>query len=179
MKDVMVDLETMGNGSQAAIIAIGAVEFDRETGELGEEFYTTVDLESSVAYGGVMDASTVLWWMQQSDAARAAFKRKGAPVGEALIQFEKWLEARAPKKEMRVWGNGATFDNVILRSAFVNAMLPVPWMYYNDRCYRTLKNERPEVPFSNFGVAHNALDDAKAQAMHLFAIDTAISSRRS
>ena len=60
MKDIMLDLEVMGNGSSAAICAIGAVEFDLESGELGREFYTIVNLESSVKAGGVIDASTVL-----------------------------------------------------------------------------------------------------------------------
>jgi len=48
MLDVMLDLETMGNGSSAAIIAIGAVEFDMVEGTLGNEFYSVVDLDSSV-----------------------------------------------------------------------------------------------------------------------------------
>ncbi|MFA5379904.1 MAG: 3'-5' exoribonuclease, partial [Dehalococcoidia bacterium] len=45
--EVSLDLETMGNGPDAAIIAIGAVEFSLETGLLGQEFYEVVDLESS------------------------------------------------------------------------------------------------------------------------------------
>ena len=39
MKGVMLDLETMGNGSNAAITAIGAVEFDTETNLIGDKFY--------------------------------------------------------------------------------------------------------------------------------------------
>jgi exodeoxyribonuclease VIII len=64
MNNVMVDLETMGNGPAAAIVAIGAVEFDPDTGQLGREFYREVDLEDSAFRGGVIDASTVLWWMR-------------------------------------------------------------------------------------------------------------------
>ena len=56
MQDVMLDLETMGNGPHAAIIAIGAVKFDTQAQEIGEKFYTVIDLESAVAHGGVMDA---------------------------------------------------------------------------------------------------------------------------
>ena len=67
MLDIMLDLETMGTGTQAAIVAIGAVEFDLEKGILGEEFYRTVDLSSSISCGGIIDADTVLWWMQQSE----------------------------------------------------------------------------------------------------------------
>jgi len=38
MKDVMLDVETLGTKSTAAIIQIGACYFDRETGEIGDKF---------------------------------------------------------------------------------------------------------------------------------------------
>ncbi len=61
----MLDLETMGNTSNAAIISIAAVYFD-ETG-VGRSFYHKVSLGSSCAIGLEMDADTVLWWLKQSD----------------------------------------------------------------------------------------------------------------
>ena len=48
-KNVMIDLETMGNTPGCAIISIGAVEFSEEG--LGAEFYCTIDLEDSVKCG--------------------------------------------------------------------------------------------------------------------------------
>jgi exodeoxyribonuclease VIII len=44
-KNIMLDLETMGNNSNSAIVAIGAVEFD-ENG-LGSDFYTVIDLNAA------------------------------------------------------------------------------------------------------------------------------------
>ena len=41
---LMVDIETMGNQSNSAIVSIGAVEFNMATGETGKEFYTNVSL---------------------------------------------------------------------------------------------------------------------------------------
>ena len=46
---VMLDLETMDTGSNAAIIAIGAVVFTRT--EITAEFYCNVNLQSSMDYG--------------------------------------------------------------------------------------------------------------------------------
>ena len=46
---VMLDLETMGNGANAAIIAIGAVSFN-ENG-VADRFYKQVALQSSVSIG--------------------------------------------------------------------------------------------------------------------------------
>ena len=92
MNEIMLDLETMGNRPDAAIIAIGAVELNRETGQLGREFYEVVDLASAMAAGGTVDASTILWWMQQSDEARGEFRRRGTKVEDALNMFSWWLQ---------------------------------------------------------------------------------------
>ena len=172
MQDVMLDLETMGNGPQAAIIAIGAVEFDIPAQQIGERFYTVIDLESAVTSGGVMDASTVLWWLKQSDAARAAFDRGGNHIAVALQQFAGWMENRAKRDDVRVWGNGAAFDNVILASAYRLNGTPQPWQFWNDRCYRTVKAQHPEVKMQRNGTHHNAADDAESQARHLIAMMT-------
>lgn len=171
MKDVMIDLETMGNGPSAAIIAIGAVSFDIKEQKLGAEFYCKISLESSVKAGGVMDASTVLWWLQQSEEARAEFKEKGAQIHDALHDFQLWMDSlHIDIKERKVWGNGATFDNVILRSAYNNCSMKTPWEYFGDRCYRTVKNMYPHIKMERTGTHHNALDDAKSQAVHLMAM---------
>lgn len=163
MNNVMVDLETLGKGSNAAIVAIGAVEFDPVEG-LGREFYKVVNAESSVKAGMVIDADTVKWWMQQSDEARDIFHYDGCSLDDVLRQFEVWFPFDA-----ELWGNGATFDNVVLGNAYALCGIARPWSYRGDRCYRTLKNLYPlEMEWE--GTHHNALDDAKNQARHAIAI---------
>jgi hypothetical protein len=71
---------------------------------------------------------------------------------------------------LTIWGNGSTFDNVILRSAFAAAGLEYPVRFWADQCYRTKKNEFPTVPLVREGTHHKALDDAISQAKHLQAI---------
>lgn len=66
-----------------------------------------------------------------------------------------------------VWGNGSDFDNTLLAAAYDACQLTLPWNFWSNRCYRTLKNLRPEIKLVNPGTAHNALDDSKAQAQHL------------
>lgn len=138
-----------------------------------DTFYTTIDLASSVSAGGVMDASTVLWWMRQPDDARAVFANGGQQIAQALQDFAVWMQDRGDTDTVRVWGNGAAFDNVILASAYRACRLPVPWRYYNDRCYRTVKAQHPATELRRFGTHHNALDDAESQARHLLAMLTA------
>lgn len=168
MKNVMLDLETMGKSANAAICSIGAVEFDLEIGELGREFYTIVDLESSVNAGGVIDSSTVLWWLKQSDTARAELQRRGNKIELALVMFSEWLDGCGfEPREICIWGNGAAFDNVILRSAYENSGIKTPWEFWNDRCYRTVKNMHRGVEIVRTGTQHCAVDDARDQARHL------------
>jgi exodeoxyribonuclease VIII len=161
MSEVMVDLETLGNGSNAAIISIGACAFDPASGQITSEFYVNVEPQSCVDAGLKMDVSTVMWWMKQSDEARAAFNKPSVPLELALDMFKAWYPQGAA-----LWGNGATFDNVILDNAFKASGVNRPWHFTKDRCYRTLKNLRPDIKQDKVGVAHNALDDAKYQALH-------------
>jgi len=167
MLDVMIDLETMGDEPNAAIIAIGAVEFDYLTQDIGERFYTVVDLASAVECGGVINADTCLWWMRQSDDARAEFNRKGDDLIAALEQFSCWMQRLGDRRNIQVWGNGADFDNVILASAFRRVKIQLPWDFRNNRCYRTVKNLCQHIKMQRSGIHHNAVNDAASQAIHL------------
>lgn len=171
--DVMLDLETLSSQPDAAIISIGACTFrtDGTSTPAADRklFCTAVDMASAQRTGGHIDARTVLWWLQQSDAARAAAVGGGNPpdITTALAAFRSWLTALASENNgVRVWGNGAGFDNVVLRRAYERLNLEAPWAFYQDRCYRTLKNLRPDVVMERMGTAHSALDDSVTQAIH-------------
>lgn len=161
---IMLDLETLGHKPGAALIALGAVKFD--AGGITAEFYRRIDAESCVQCGLVVDVSTVLWWFKQDDAARAEFARPGDPLPAVLCDFREWAGWPDADK-VKLWGNGAGFDNALLAAAYEACRLSPPWKYYNDRCYRTLKALHPGVPLEPAGVKHHALDDAKTQALHL------------
>lgn len=160
----MLDLETLGQKPGSVIVAIGAVKFGN--GEIIDSFYGRVDPESCVALGLRMDTSTVMWWLKQENTARIEITKPGQHIAEVLRQFSIWLA----DADAEIWGNGAGFDNVLLGDAYDRAQLPRPWKFYNDRCYRTMKSLRPDVPMPRDGTHHNALDDAKSQAMHLMAL---------
>lgn len=180
MPDVMIDLETMGTRHDAPILAIGAVAFDMTTGTLGERFYTTVDLASSVAMGSVIDPDTVMWWLKQNDQARAGvYCGARLPARDALMQFAAWMYSKcAPPDTLRPWGNGANFDPIILEEHYRKADLDVPWKFWNVRCCRTLAGTRPDIKRQNNGTKHNALDDAVAQAEQLIAVFQATAAQK-
>ena len=181
MIEFMVDLETMGSGPTAAIVSIGCVPFDRESlTVLQDEFYTVVDLESSLKAGLTAESSTILWWMTQSEEARTElFSGRRAQLYEALSAFKYWVASLVPaKNDRRVWGNGAAFDNVILASAYKAVGLETPWNFWNDRCFRTMKNEFADVPLPDrSGLHHKAVDDARYQAECLVEILRSVRKR--
>jgi hypothetical protein len=165
-KHIAIDLETLGNGTNAVVVAIGACAFDAKH---MTPFYTHITAQSAVEAGLVMDASTVMWWLSQSDEARAALTRDdGVPLTTALEDFAEWLSVY---NVQGVWGNGIAFDNVILRNAYkAIGMLP-PWQFRADRDMRTLVwehqelfDEDPREVVDKVGTDHNALDDALFQA---------------
>lgn len=164
MMQVMVDLETMGKRAGCAIVSIGAVLFDPQKGELyGNEFYTNVDLVSCTQAGLMLDAETVLWWIAQNEAARAKLLESPKPLRHALLAFTEFL-ALTPQEPV-IWAHGATFDPPILEAAFVAADVKVPWKYSAVRDTRTIYELANYYPDRAQGTHHNALDDARNQAL--------------
>lgn len=161
---IMLDIETLGKNPGSVIVSLGAVKFDHKG--VGETYYTRIDPESCIQAGLKMDASTVIWWMQQNDSARREICQVGQGLTLALKEFSEWIGGTNPE----VWGNGATFDNVLVSEAYRICDMKRPWRYPDERCYRTVKNMFPSVPMQLSGAAHNALDDARNQAEHLIAI---------
>jgi DNA polymerase III epsilon subunit-like protein len=168
MKNIMLDLETMGTGPDAAIISIGAVSFEKNFIE--SRFNEVIDLDSCINAGGIVDASTILWWLTQNEAARKTIAIPGISVLNALKQFNDWCASAGEKKDLLLWGNGSDFDNVILASTYRRMGMASPWYYTNNRCYRTIKNLYPDIKIQRNGIKHNALNDAENQANHLMDI---------
>ncbi|EGO6758147.1 exonuclease [Escherichia coli] len=173
---LMIDLETMGKNPDAPIISIGAIFFDPQTGEIGPIFYVVISLVDAMDKGAVPDGSTIEWWLAQSSEARSATLVNQIPLDDALLQLREFIDENSGEFFVRVWGNGANFDNVILRRSYERHGIPCPWRWSNDRDVRTIVelgkaidfDARTAIPFE--GVRHNALDDARYQAKYVSAI---------
>lgn len=171
MNDIMVDLETMDNVGSATIVSIGAVQCDLTTGETGEEFYRVVDLHGQIKLGRTVSADTIYWWLQQSDGAREALSIPGKVLlTDMCTSFNAFINNLGKGGNIRLWGNGASFDNAILRSAYrsVEQELVIP--FWQDRDMRTILGFYPgqlkELWRKNnmrMGVYHNPVDDCRHQ----------------
>ena len=178
--ECMLDLETLGTRPGSAVVSIGAVMFNREQSYVGPTFYQAISLENLIdVFGFAVSGSTIRFWLQQEDAARNELFKDTINVNAALMEFARFVtdsHEGGVDKELQVWGNGAAFDNVLLREMYERMHLQPPWAFWNDRCYRTIKNERdkgknlaPNVASGN--VHHKALDDALWQTYHLLNMD--------
>lgn len=185
LNHVMIDLETMSSNSDAVIASIGAVYFDLDTGEMGDEFYAKVDLSKQDGrrrFSGL----TVAWWLQQPDEARKALAREG----EGLTPTEvcKYFTGFYKRHKARHLWSHATFDAVVLRSFYeefskdapTSRYGKAPWHYREARDIRTLnaiahslgykvspdEGSTDRVVIDDL-IPHNALGDAKRQAIYV------------
>lgn len=158
---VMIDLETMSQQPDAAICAIGAVLFDPAApgdGLRDKPFYRTGLLADAVRQGGHMEVDTVLWWMQQDDAARAEICAETGSLLVALSDLGYWMCTRGVTD---VWGNGADFDLTILAGTYRRASIKLPWTHKQQRCLRERRNGHRELKVpGDDRPKHHALHDA-------------------
>lgn len=173
--EIMLDLEWMGKPPNAAIIAIGAVAICRESLSVLGSISLQVSLESSMKAGCKVDADTILWWMQQSDEARRVFMDNDSALklSTALIHLNDFIKlheygsAKVYRPLTKVWGYGANADNAVIDFAYKASSINKPWGFRADKCFRTRMDDFSQDIWVDFGTAHNAHDDAMAQALTL------------
>lgn len=167
MNHVMIDLETLGVASNSVITTISAVQFDLATGELGKEFEIALNIQEQVDNGGIIDMDTIVWWFSQDEEAiKSLFKLKKTSVLTALIAFDEYLKSlNIPLNNIKLWGNGVGFDNVILRNLYSrhHRLFSLPYWCDNDvRTLVTLGNiDTRDFKFE--GIKHYGIDDCKHQ----------------
>lgn len=181
--DIVIDLETLGQGNNAPILSIGSVAVTSAgtaSAAIAGEFYNRVDLESAIARGAVPDSETIEWWWQQSPEARAEIdgSRDRDDIRAALVLFSNWLLQQSEPQpdqdgcladvERRIWGNSPSFDCVILGNAYRIGGNLVPWHHREERDLRTLLDLYPAARPRHFsGIRHHALHDARHEAHQL------------
>ena len=164
-KAISIDLETLSTNNDAAVLAIGAVVFDEDA--VHEALYIPLSPDH-----GHISASTVLWWMGQSDDARKAITEK-EPMNPALAagKLAAFYELSGAQE---VWANSPNFDMVILENWWSRvSTMKWPFHFRHYRDLRTLKNLARDLDIVASSpkpvTAHNALDDARSQAEYIIA----------
>lgn len=162
MKDLMIDIETMGNTSNAVMIQLAGVFFDRNTGETGAEFCKSLTVESCEEFGYTQDESTVKWWAEQNQDVLKAILDKGEHAVDVMHAFADFLGPDT--KELLVWSH-ATFDFPIVQN-YLKGLTKSYLPYRGARDIRTLV-DLSGIDLNKYdwasGKTHNALDDCKFQ----------------
>ena len=164
---IMIDVETLGIGNNACLLSLAGVKFDpnNPTYETLDEFHVAIDPDSCIRLGMTVTGATILWWMHPDRAAarEKLLSAERIDLASVLDGFSLWFGGRS----LPTWGNGSTFDNVIVRNAYGLISRECPWTYKDDCCFRTFRKIVPTMEVPRDGVIHDALDDARAQAFLL------------
>jgi DNA polymerase III epsilon subunit-like protein len=164
-RGVMVDIETLSQKSNAAIVSVGAVKFSINYG-ISDKFKVNVDPMSCKEAGLRIDKDTLDWWAKQSPEARRGWQENPKPIAlkDALEQFIEWWG----KDDRLFWCQGLSFDSPILSNAFDAVGLKRPWHYRKEMDTRTLFNFVGHINSEHrtkdtVNVYHDSLGDAIAQ----------------
>lgn len=165
MKHLMLDLETLGTSNRAVIIQLGACVFDPDEPNIIPSWGTNVSIDSCLQAGGEVNGDTIMWWLGQSQEARASVHAQPRfAIAAALKNLTNFYTQHNCK---RIWSHGATFDIVIVKH-YLNALnLQAPWKFYHERDTRTLIDIAESHGFhpEKTTTAHMAKEDSIAQSL--------------
>jgi len=182
MNHIMLDLETFATSFTAGVVSVGACIFDRDKGIVPDyddtdlTFHERVDLElTPLDQFGDVDPATVAWWLRQEDEARMSLvEGEKHTLDEVLEKFRRWTwrhfagKAASYTTKTRLWSNGPTFDEVILRNAHARCGREFPIHHRASRCCRTIHDLATacgwKPPSVECTMKHDALADALWQA---------------
>lgn len=163
--EIMVDIETVGAPPTGAIVAIAAVAYKMDTGDVIDEFYEKVSLDSCLSAGLTVDEDTLInFWMLNTTpkAKEETFRGMKYTLKESLTSLSKFILSQ---KNIRIWCLHNSFDFAILKNAYTALDMALPWSHTKEMDIATLRAIQPEALLSveREGVYHNALADCHYQ----------------
>lgn len=178
MNKVMIDLETLDTQATAAIVSIGAVRIGPDDVQ-PETFYRAVIWDAAPLRSVSRRCLAEFWLKQPGEVQAALGDTEAVHLCVALQDLARFIFDGSKHADCigsgEIWAGPATFDIAILEHAYHQLQLPVPWAHYETRCFSTLRKALPHIIWERSGVAHNALDDARSQALHLVNLLKAVS----
>ena len=122
----MIDLETLGIGSDCVVLSIAAYKFCRKeiieksydhvtiVAKDADTFYCTVSLLECLSVGRVIDASTAKFWMRQGDRSQLTQSLEcNDSLKHTMAKLKTFLDGANYDE---IWAKSPTFDISILKS---------------------------------------------------------------
>ncbi len=177
MEHLMIDLETLGTRSNSVFLSLAAVQFNLNTGFVGKVFRENITLDSSLQAGLTVDASTIKWWLEQRTEIMKLMFVRPAHIHNVLVSFSDFIQENEIKF---VWGNSARFDLGLLDNAYNKVGVELPWKFWNELDFRTMKNLFPQfiVDSADKNKEHDPLYDCEKQIKILHSIWTNINPKQ-
>lgn len=170
--NLMLDFETLATTPDSVVLTLGAALFDKDKIHASEQWY--FDVPGQMAVGRRVEWSTLQWWIEQNQAAQKDAFFAGERLKPAEF-FDKFIAFCLAGGDIEAWSNGVDFDIAIIRNLHDMTVKrgyskPLPWKFYNQRCYRTYKwSTGCDKLVSREGVHHRGIDDALHQSKCLIA----------
>ena len=162
---LMVDIETTGRAPGCRVLSIAAFGFSK-TGEQ-VYFYRRFNIAEQATRGFTDDDDTMAWW-NGGDASIREEAFSGTESTEIVIaEFKTFFYknfSTAYGQNFQAWCCGTDFDFPILKKLFNIYGFELPWKFYTQFDYRTIKNIFPDIQKAEENKGkHSALEDAMAQ----------------
>jgi hypothetical protein len=158
--NIMLDIETFDTAPSSVMLSLAAVAFNDTA--ITDEFMVNINLDESIRRGRTISASTMKFWLTHPEVLSSLFINPQG-IEEGLSKFNFWVTNNNPIDE--VWANGPAFDCIILGEYYRLFNRKMPWPFYIQRDFRTIKSMGLNVPSRPANlVAHNPLHDCIYQA---------------
>lgn len=162
---LMIDIETTGTKPGCKVLSIGAFGFNQDGNQV--EFYARINHTKMEKLGLFDEPSTIDWWNRQDENTKAeAF---GGTENPALVAagfktfFYQNFDSASKILKFSVWSCGIDFDFPILQEFFRILGMSLPWKFWQQNDYRTIRNQFNIKAHEGNVEKHNAIEDAKAQ----------------
>jgi hypothetical protein len=140
---VMADIESLDVGPRSIVSQIGMVfapASDPET--ILKEVLVYLPIQPQIDLNRTLSASTLVWWMKQSDEARKEFEQNTGDDHDELAallrhvnrQFDQVVDGR----EYELFARGPQFDITNIESLMADCAVKPTWRYDRIRDLRTV-----------------------------------------
>ena len=189
MKDLIIDFETIGNGSETdnfIVLDCSYVLFDLEETNNFEDVLQEVqqakfDIDEQLEIGWIAETDTLAWWKTQNKETQAVLRPSvyDITLNDFVRQFRTYVNGNDTKID-RFWARGTDFDMPILKRIFraendsINDLIGF-WKACDVRTYIKAKTNFeyinngfiPETVDETKFVAHKSNHDVAMDVMRL------------
>lgn len=183
--DIILDLETFGISTDAPVIQIAAATFDLNTGEIDDWYAFNELLDIAHTDSLNVNGSTLAFWFDEKRPGnidvltKFVNSDKGLSDNDLWVKFHTWLLDLVKSnrdKSVKIWGNGISFDVMMIKYNFDRLGLKFPIAFWNERDVRTLvdlacrkanlndEDFKKNIPNTE---KHDAFSDIKWEAAYL------------